>query len=121
MRAKLMIALYSLLYAAACGNTGLGSAVRTDISARMETTKDPIATCYATRLVANRKLEGTIVLAVTAEAKTGQFVDVKIKRDELGDPDLASCVVAEVVKLKLEQPTKSPVQFEYPLAFAPTK
>jgi hypothetical protein len=121
MRAILKVALGASLLAAACSNTGLGGAVRTDITARMETTRDPIAACYATRLKANRKLKGLIVLAVTAEAKTGQFTEVKIRRDELGDPDLNDCVVAEVSKLKLEQPTKSPVQFEYPLQFAPTK
>jgi hypothetical protein len=107
--------------AAACSHTGLGNAVREDITARIATTKDPIATCYAERLKANRKLKGTLVVSITAAAGTGQFSDVKVTRDEVGDPDLSTCVVLEIAKLKLEQPTKSAVSFEYPLAFAPTK
>ncbi len=105
----------------ACGNTGLGSAVRTDIVARMQTTQSPIAACYETRLEDNRKLRGTIVLGVTAAAKTGEFTEVTIRRDDLGDPQLNDCIVAEVKKLKLEKPTTAQVSFEYPLAFAPTK
>ena len=119
--ALFLAALALLIAVAACSNTGLGGAVRNDITARMQTTKDPITACYAKRLKANRKLKGTIVLAVTAAADTGQFTEVRIRRDDLGDPDLNDCVVTEVAKLKLEQPTKSAVSFEYPLAFAPTK
>lgn len=110
-----------LVGAAACSHTGLGGAVRNDITARMQTAQDPIAACYAERLKANRKLKGTMVLSVTAAATTGQFEQVRITRDEPGDPDLGTCVVTEVSKLKLAEPTKSPVAFEYPLAFAPTK
>ena len=105
----------------ACSHTGLGGAVRNDITARMQTVQDPITACYAERLKKNRKLKGTMTLSVTAAATTGQFTDVKIARDEVGDAELGTCVVTEVSKLKLEQPTKSAVVFEYPLAFAPTK
>ncbi len=115
-----MVVLFAVV-AAGCGHTGLGGAVRTDISARMQTVHDPIAACYAERLKANRKLKGTMTLSVTAAATTGQFSDVKVTRDEVGDAELGTCVVTEVSKLKLEQPTKSAVVFEYPLAFAPTK
>ncbi len=117
MRAAILL----VVVFAACSNTGLGGAVRTDISARMQTVRDPIASCYAERLKANRKLKGSMILSVTAAATTGQFEDVKVARDEVGDAELSTCVLAEVSKLKLEQPTKSAVQFEYPLAFAPTK
>jgi hypothetical protein len=118
---QILIAAAVALACTACSHTGLGNAVRDDISARMQTTKDPITTCYAERLKKNRKLKGTLVVAVTAKAGTGEFTDVKVTRDEIGDPDLSTCVVLEVGKLKLEQPTKSAVNFEYPLAFAPTK
>jgi hypothetical protein len=121
MRQILIAAAAMALATAACSHTGLGNAVREDISARMQTTKDPITTCYAERLKQNRKLKGMLVVAVTAKAGTGEFTDVKVTRDEIGDPDLSTCVVTEVAKLKLEQPTKSAVNFEYPLAFAPTK
>jgi hypothetical protein len=120
MRTLILTAALAAL-AAACGSTGLGSAVRTDISARMATAKDPIAACYAERLKKNRKIAGTMTLSITAAASTGKFENVKVVKDEPGDPELGTCVVAEVGKLKLAEPTKSPVQFEYPLAFAPTK
>ena len=115
------LAVVALASLAACGHTGLGGAVRTDITARMQTAQDPIAACYAERLKENRKLKGTMVLAVTATAKTGQFDQVTITRNDLADAKLDTCVVDEVKKLKLAEPTKSPVAFEYPLAFAPTK
>jgi hypothetical protein len=108
------------LVAAACGATGLGSAVREDIGARMATTRDPLAACYKERLAKNRRLRGTVVVAVTAEAKTGQFKNVQIRRDDPGDPGLNDCIVAEVGKLKLEKPTSTQVSFEYPIEFMPT-
>src|SRR5258708_5864311 len=116
-----LLAIAAMATLGACSHTGLGGAVRNDITARMQTVQDPIAACYATRLKANRKLKGTMVLSVTAAANTGQFEQVKITRDDPGDPDLGTCVVTEVSKLKLAEPTKSPVAFEYPLAFAPTR
>jgi hypothetical protein len=115
------LAIIGMLALAGCSHTGLGDAVRTDISARMQTVRDPVTTCYAKRLKANRKLRGTMTVAVTAEAKTGQFTNVRVAADGVGDAELQSCVVTEVSKLKLAEPTKSAVEFEYPLAFAPNK
>jgi acyl-coenzyme A synthetase/AMP-(fatty) acid ligase len=115
------LALVAFAALGACSHTGLGGAVRSDITARMQTAQDPIAACYAEQLKENRKLKGTMVLSATAAATTGQFEQVKITRDDLADAKLGKCVVDEVSKLKLAEPTKSPVQFEYPLAFAPTK
>ena len=120
MRFVLTMGLAAAL-AAGCSHTGLGAGVRDDITKRMQTVQDPIAACYATQLKKNRKLKGTMTLSITAAAGTGQFDQVKIVRDEPGDPDLGTCVVLEVSKLKLAEPTKSPVEFEYPLTLAPTK
>jgi hypothetical protein len=119
MKTKRAFAALVVLPLAACG-AGLGSAVRTDISERMATAKDPLATCYEARLKANRRLRGTVVVAVTAEAKTGKFTDVTIRRDDLGDPGLNDCLVTEVGKLALTKPTSTKVQFEYPFEFLPT-
>jgi hypothetical protein len=108
------------LFLAACSGSGFGDAARKDIVATVGKAQDPLAACYKTRLAANRKLKGTIHVHVVAEAKTGKFTQVKIKHDEIGDPDLADCVVTELEKLALAEPARSNVEFDYPLAFSPT-
>lgn len=113
--------LMGWLLLAACSGTGLGDAARKDITARMETTRDPIAACYETRLKDNRRLAGTVEVSVTAEAGTGKFINVQIERDDLGDPDLNDCIKLEIGKLKLDKPTKTQLSFRYPLHFAPVK
>lgn len=105
--------------AAGCGNTGMGQAVRDDITLQMTQAKSPIGKCYETALKANRKLRGMIQLHAVAEAKTGKFINVAIDRNELPDDTLAACVIAEVSKLKLAKPTKSKVAISYPLEFIP--
>ena len=105
---------------AACSGSGMGDAARKDIVATVGKSQDPLQACYATRLKANRKLKGTIHVHIVAEAKTGKFTQVKIRHDEIGDPDLADCVVAELEKLALAEPAKTNVEFDYPLAFSPT-
>jgi hypothetical protein len=121
MKMKTLMLVVLLVAGAACAGTGLGDAARNDITARMQTVRDPIAACYETRLKANRRLAGTVEVSVVAEAKTGQFTSVRIERDDLGDPDLNDCIVAEVKKLKLDKPTKTQLTFRYPLHFAPVK
>lgn len=105
--------------AAGCGNTGTGQAVRDDITLQMTQARSPIAKCYETALQKNRKLRGMIQLHAMAEAKTGKFINVAIDRNELPDDALATCVIAEVSKLKLAKPTKSKVAISYPLEFTP--
>jgi hypothetical protein len=102
-------------------SSGLGQATRDDITARMMTAQQPIAACYATALQANRRLRGNMEVQVTTEPSTGRFANVVVSHDELRDPAIRQCVVTEVGKLALAKPTKSAVQFEYPLRFAPNK
>lgn len=116
-----MTRLAALVCLAACGGAGLSSDVRTDISARMASAQQPIAACYADALKANRKLRGTMVLAFAAAPKTGQFTEITVGRDDLGDPNLQRCVVGEVGKLKLEKPQSTRIAVPgYPLDFQPT-
>jgi hypothetical protein len=104
-----------------CAKNGMGAMVRTDVSARMETAQPSITSCYGTALARNRKIRGMLVLSITAEASTGQFKNITIARDELGDPELKKCVIDEVVKLKMATPQKTNITFSYPLRFDPTK
>ena len=112
--------LLVLTLLAGCAGSGFGAAVRKDITSTVGQSKDPIQGCYAARLKANRKLKGTIHVHIVAEAGTGKFSQVKIRHDELGDPDLADCVVAELEKLALTDKPKSNVEFDYPIAFSPS-
>lgn len=106
----------------ACGGAGLSADVRTDVAARMATAQQPISSCYADALKSNRKLRGMIVLTFAAAPSTGEFTDIVIQHDELGDQNLQRCVVTEVAKLKLQKPQSTRIAVSsYPLHFEPTK
>lgn len=111
----------SLVFAAGCGGTGLGADTRADITARMTTAQQPLEGCYQAALKTNRKLQGMIVLAFVAAPQTGQFQEITVTHDELGDPGVRKCVIDEVGKLKLEKPQASRVSISYPIHFAPNK
>jgi hypothetical protein len=116
-----MIAASLGAIAPACKTTGMGSAVRADVSAQMQTAQTPITSCYATALTSNRKLKGFMMLEFTAEPSTGKFINAAVVRDELNDTSMKTCVLAEVAKLKLAKPQSTKVLVSYPLRFAPTK
>jgi len=113
--------LIPLLLVAGCAKSGMGEAVRTDITQRMESVQPTIADCYKASLRENRKLKGMMVLAFTTAPSTGAFQGIEIVRDDLGDQALQKCVVDAVGGLKLATPQKTSVSVEYPLDFAPTK
>lgn len=104
----------------ACGGAGLGKGVRDDVSARVAEARDPIAGCYEAALAKNRKLAGTIVVSFSAAPSTGQFEDVQIVSDGVGDFDLAACVVSRLSEQKLAKPASTRVAISaYPLEFSP--
>jgi len=104
-----------------CGGTGLGADTRADITAQMTAAQQPLESCYQAALKSNRKLQGVIVLAFVAAPQTGEFQEITITRDELGDPGVRKCVLDEVGKHKLEKPQGSRVSISYPIHFAPNK
>lgn len=120
MRTLASIALAVALAATGCSKAGMGASVRTDIAARMQTITAPVQTCYAAALARNRRLAGVIVLSFRAAPGSGQFEQVAVLRDEVGDPQVQTCVVEAVGKLKLETPQKTAVTVEYPLDFRPS-
>jgi len=109
----------ALLAASGCGGSGLGDATRADIQAQMQKTQAPIQACYEGALKSNRKLRGMIVVDLVAEPQTGQFKNIMISHDELQNPSVRDCVVAEVAKQKLATPTSSQISISYPINFAP--
>lgn len=115
-----MIAAVLALALAACSRTGQGPAVRNDITARMQTIVAPVQMCYAVALEKNRKLRGMMVLSFRAAPTTGQFDQIMITRDEVGDPQVRTCVIEQVGKLKLETPQKTAVSVSYPINFQPS-
>jgi hypothetical protein len=119
MNSSLAIWLGAAICAAGCGGAGLGPEVRADISSRMASAQQPISTCYQAGLKTNRRLAGTMVLAFAAAPDTGQFQDIQVTRDDLGDPGVRQCVVGEVGKLKLAQPQATRLSISYPIRFTP--
>lgn len=110
----------ALALAGACSRTGTGGAVRTDITARMQTIQSPIQMCYAVALERNRKLRGMMVLSFRAAPNTGQFDQITVTRDEIADEQVKKCVLDEVGKLKLATPQKTAVTVSYPIDFQPS-
>lgn len=104
---------------AACSNAGMGAAVRTDIAARMATIQAPVQKCYAAALERNRKLRGFMTVSFRAAPDTGQFDQIMVMRDEVGDPQVKTCVIEQVGKLKLATPQVTAVTVSYPLEFQP--
>jgi len=119
MNSSLAIWLAAAVGAAGCGGSGLGADTRADITAQMASAQPPLAACYHTGLQANRKLVGSMVIAFAAAPGTGQFTDIQITRDELGDPALRQCVIDELGKLKLARPPATRLAISYPIHFAP--
>jgi hypothetical protein len=105
---------------AGCGGTGMGADTRADITARMTSAQQPLASCYQAALKTNRKLQGMLVLAFVAAPDTGQFQEIIVTHDELNDPGVRRCVLDEVGKLKLERPQAARVSISYPIRFAPS-
>ncbi len=116
---RLAIWLAAAVCAAGCGGAGLGADTSADITAQMTSAQPPLAACYGTGLKANRKLTGTIVVAFAAAPNTGQFTDIQVTRDEVGDPAVRQCVIGELGKLKLAKPQATRLSISYPIHFAP--
>jgi hypothetical protein len=102
MNKLLLVAVACAAALPACAKKGMTPAVRTEISAKLETTQQPIQACYARLITANRKLRGMMVAQATIQPD-GQFAEVTLRRDEPADPVLRFCVVSELAKLKLDK------------------
>ena len=119
MRPVWFAPLLAVVAGFACANSGMGGAVRSDISLRMASVQQPIAGCYEQALARNRKLQGRMVLSFQAAAGTGKFTGVQVIENELPDPQLVDCVIGQIGSLALAQPQKSAVAVTYPLRFTP--
>lgn len=106
---------------AACSKNGMGKEVRADVTSQMETSQPDFTSCYTDALKRSRKVRGMLVLSITAAADSGEFKNITVTRDELGDPEMKKCVIDKVAELKLEKPQKTNITFSYPLRFSPTK
>jgi hypothetical protein len=104
----------------ACGGP-MSKETRADITAQMMVAQQPIGACYGTALQANRRLRGKITVRVVTAPGTGEFSTVQIVHDELRNPNINDCVVAELGRLRLSKPSKKALKFDYPLRFAPNK
>lgn len=112
------IALVALM-AAACGGSGMGQSVRSDITNQMTTTQPKLSACYETALKEKRKLRGTMWLHIQIEPKTGKFRQVTVTRSDIQNHGLETCVRDTVSGLALAVPQKSTVAVDYPVSFEP--
>jgi hypothetical protein len=118
MSKQLSLACALVATLGACGGAAMTPAVRADIASRMQAAQTPIASCYQRALTTNRKLRGMMIFTFAAAAKSGQFADIMMVRDEIQDPALRFCVIGEIAKLKLEKPLDARLVVEsYPMRF----
>lgn len=108
---KLSIATFLAATVAACAKPGMTPAVRSEISAKLASTQQPMQKCYARLLTTQRKLRGMVVVQA-AILPDGQFTEVSLRRDEPQDPVLRFCVVQAVAALKLDKPPGERIQLE---------
>lgn len=91
---------------------------RQDIINAMSSIKQPLDECYQIALARNRRTPGGfLTVELIAEAGTGQFKNVIVRRDEIRDPAVRMCVIRQVSQLKLPNPPSSNVQIPYAFRF----
>lgn len=102
-----------------CAKKGMTPAMRTEISAKLATTQEPMQKCYARLLTTQRKLRGMVVVQAAIQPD-GTFSEVTLRRDEPADPVLRFCIVQAVAGLKLDKPPGErvllesvPIKFEW--------
>jgi hypothetical protein len=94
--------------------------VRNDIIAHMQSVKPALDSCYEIALARNRKTPGgMITVEFLAEAQTGQFKNVLVRRDEVQDPQVHMCVITQVGTLKLAKPPDANTTISYAFHFTP--
>ncbi|MBX3157312.1 MAG: AgmX/PglI C-terminal domain-containing protein [Deltaproteobacteria bacterium] len=114
-----LFAVAAASLAAAC-KTG-SPQQRTDIANAMATTRDGLNGCYEMALARNRRTPGGFVtVEFVAEAQTGRFKNVLIRRDEVNDPAVRMCVIQAVGSLKMAKPPDSNVTIAYAFRFTAT-
>lgn len=120
MRALLLAALVAML-SGACGGSGIGKGVRTDIQNQMESAREPMSQCYADALTRNGDVGGTMSLSFVVAPTSGQFTNVQASRSNIGDQEMEQCVINHVSSLKLQTPQKAKVAVDrYPVRFSPS-
>lgn len=75
--------------------------------------------CYQSRLNQVGALQGRLVIELILQPD-GEFTDVRVVDDTMGDPVVAACVVGVLDAMVLEGwQTVGTVTFQYPFVFAP--
>lgn len=115
------IAIAAAVAVVGCAGAGMGKGVRSDIETQMTKAQPMLTACYASALQRDRKLRGRMVIRIKTDPKTGRFHRARVASSELDDAQLQQCVIETVAALSLEQPTKTSVEADYPVDFAPTE
>lgn len=104
---------------AGCAKKGMTPAIRSEITAKVASTQEPMQKCYARLLTTQRKLRGMVVVQAAIQPD-GQFAEVSLRRDEPQDPVLRFCIVQSIAALKLDKPPGErivldslPIKFEW--------
>lgn len=115
------IAAIIVMGALGCGGAGLGKEVRPDIEKQMASAQPMITACYESALQRDRKLRGRMMIRIKTDPATGRFHRARVASTQVADQQLQQCVIETVAALKLDKPTKTSVEADYPIDFAPNE
>jgi hypothetical protein len=91
---------------------------RQNVIDAMGRVKVEVDKCYELALARNRRTPGGVMFVeFTAAAGTGQFVNVLVRRDQVRDPVVRQCVVANIMTQKMEPPPTINLVIPYELRF----
>jgi outer membrane biosynthesis protein TonB len=74
--------------------------------------------CYESALKTNSKLKGKLVVEFTI-SESGSVADVRVLNDGLGSPEVASCVIAALKRIRFPKPDDGEVTISNSFVFQP--
>ena len=98
------------------GSPHEGELSRSDIAATLQRRGEQIAECYKNELDANPGLGGRIDFTWVIQ-QSGRATDLRVTRDELGNPVVAQCIRSILAELTFPEPKGDPVTINFPFFF----
>jgi hypothetical protein len=114
---RLGIVICMFVAAGGCRGSGLGDAVRKDVTMQMEGAKPKLRKCYESALLQDSKMKGALLVRFKIEADSGSFSEPEVRRADMDDPVFEGCVLGAIEKLALRTPQKTNVSVDYPVYF----
>ncbi len=104
---------------AACGG-GLSSAIKRDITFKVQDRQPALTDCYSRALALNPTLQADMLVAFEVREETRRFRSVRVKEGAGVSPDLERCLIEELRDIQLDKAPDVKVEATLPVQFTPT-